>query len=724
MELLYILRILWNRRNIILIIFISVICLIAGLSVLTTPTFEMKARLLVTTDAGSEMLIRSTGLSSYGMISSSDSSAAEVYESLLSESHKLLGDFIDKTGIKRESAKSQLIRMITMNNISNKNNAMKTMSTKDLTNPSPLTMIFPIPKLDISIYGDTSMLDIITSAYTVDDAAMMANTFCDMARNYESQIYRDSVLKALSPISVYMNNTMELYRSNLNEMAKFRQKNKISDVTTELTNISDRIQDIKTDMETSRLGIKTSQAAIKMLLSKRNAKNDDMPSFDDLTALKASLIKDMLQLAEYETQYTAEHPEVIQISKKINDTKALLKKTTNNIIMSDYGEISSSQQAFISNLVTMYTSLVENEASVAMYQLLINEYQGRLSEMTGKQVNSVLLDHNLSVISELYDVAKQYHVITDMLQSIDINRLVVVSPAILPADPDRYRKPNLTFRIVVALFLGSILGVAGGLLRDYIDITVRRRSDIPVYSAPVTFIENGKLKLPFSNAGKFDSFPTNELSNIRYISNVLLLASTKNRNKMVLVISSVPSEGKSFISAISSIDLALRGHKVLLFDCNLSNPSLSKYFSLKAKSCDTNEISSNNDLSSIVYSTQYSNLLVICLDKLSRDISVVCRTGVINELREKFTDFDVVIFDGPSLSNGAEILTCNIEPAIAYVVGHGIVSREKLAGCLDILHAAEFNPAIYLMNTPGCRRSLNEVCCKIRRIFSKIMFYC
>src|SRR6185503_7318390 len=72
------------------------------------------------------------------------------------------------------------------------------------------------------------------------------------------------------------------------------------------------------------------------------------------------------------------------------------------------------------------------------------------------------------------------------------------------------------------------------------------------------------------------------------------------KSKKILITSSIPGEGKSFISANLAVSLALTGKKVVLIDLDLNNPVMSKTLNIEEPSGISDYLSGEKEPEEII----------------------------------------------------------------------------------------------------------------------------
>ena len=144
-----------------------------------------------------------------------------------------------------------------------------------------------------------------------------------------------------------------------------------------------------------------------------------------------------------------------------------------------------------------------------------------------------------------------------------------------------------------------------------------------------------------------------------------------NRHKKILVVSSIPGEGKSFIAANLAMSLAHTGKKVVLVDLDLNNPSLSTILKVNHEHGVTEFLSGEKEPEEIINRiTEHENLFFISAGTLPEDPSELLSTEKAKELLDYLENiFDVVLIDTSpvGLVNDGYILT-GLCDATLYVV--------------------------------------------------------
>lgn len=179
------------------------------------------------------------------------------------------------------------------------------------------------------------------------------------------------------------------------------------------------------------------------------------------------------------------------------------------------------------------------------------------------------------------------------------------------------------------------------------------------------------------------SLKNQEIQNIseqfRYLRANLLM--NPEKNKTILITSSIEGEGKSFISVNASKSLAALGKKAILLEMDLRQPSISKnigLYNLKGFSDYINNHASYND---IIHPSNICDNLYVLPVGLTRcnPAEALCMDKAKTLIQQLKNDFDYIIIDTPpiGLVSDAQVLS-NVVDTTLYVVRFDYTTTEHI----------------------------------------------
>lgn len=145
--------------------------------------------------------------------------------------------------------------------------------------------------------------------------------------------------------------------------------------------------------------------------------------------------------------------------------------------------------------------------------------------------------------------------------------------------------------------------------------------------------------------------PKSPISEIfRTLRTNLQFMNTDKGLKSLLVTSSMPGEGKSWISSNLAITFAQESKKVLIIDADMRKGRMHSIFNLKKSQGLSNYLANlddDNDVENYIKSTQIDNLFVMTSGDIPPNPSELLMSERMKELLEILNNkFDMIIFDG------------------------------------------------------------------------------
>lgn len=257
-------------------------------------------------------------------------------------------------------------------------------------------------------------------------------------------------------------------------------------------------------------------------------------------------------------------------------------------------------------------------------------------------------------------------------------RVVVEQRASIPDHPAVPRKAR---NIGIGLVLGLFLGVGLALVRDLLDNTVKDREVLEeivgagvVGSIPLDKErrEHPAISFDKDNSGTAEAF--------RKLRTNLQFLAVDNPPRVILLTSSMPSEGKSTTAINIALALAEAEHNVLLVDGDMRRPTIAKYLGLVGQVGFSTVLSGAASLDEALQKTQYPHLTVLASGAVPPNPSELLGSHaakkLITEMRERF---DYVIVDSsPLLAVTDAAILAVASDGVLIIARFGNTKREHL----------------------------------------------
>ena len=368
------------------------------------------------------------------------------------------------------------------------------------------------------------------------------------------------------------------------------------------------------------------------------------------TSLRQQYLDLSRREAEWSTKYGREHGAVVDLRNRLVGLRTSAFEELQRIagvLKNDYAITQQQQAEFQKQLerVISQTQTVDN-ASVSLQEL----------------------ESNASTYRSLYESFLKRYTGAVQQNSYPLTETRLISSASALSTKVK-PKPLLVFGF--SLIGGLALGVGAGLFRDLMDRVFRTGTQvqsllqIPCISV-VPFVKRSQLrrkKLFAKASGQravardestfwriLDSPSAAFAESIRSIK-LAIHCKGKGSNKIIGFTSALPNEGKSTIAAAVAQLAAKVGARVIIVDCDLRIPSLSRRWAPNASVGITDVISGARSLDEIVWKDPVTNLFFLpAVQTAPLFASEVLGSESIKRLIDRLRErFDFVIVDLPPL---------------------------------------------------------------------------
>ena len=195
---------------------------------------------------------------------------------------------------------------------------------------------------------------------------------------------------------------------------------------------------------------------------------------------------------------------------------------------------------------------------------------------------------------------------------------------------------------------------------------------------------------------------SNVSETLRIVRTNLQFSAVDETLKTILVTSSVPGEGKSFISSNLAVTFAQNNSKVLIVDCDMRKGRLHKIFDVENEKGLSNLLidEMNADLKQYIKKTDIDNLSIITMGTVPPNPSELLASArcklVIEMLKNKF---DYIIFDGTPVNGLTDsIIMASLVDKVVIVSSIGDINIELLKNCKQSLDNVGANIAGVVVN--------------------------
>jgi succinoglycan biosynthesis transport protein ExoP len=502
-------------------------------------------------------------------------------------------------------------------------------------------------------------------------AARVANLFADEFINYNLTLNIDGSMKAVEDLRIRADQQKERVEELELKIAEYREQNNAVSLDSR-ENIAGtqlaRLNEIKLNTKNVNDNLETRWNLIESY--RREEKNLWELSFIAEQSRVSNLLDRMsgtkIQIASLSKRYREKHPVMIQQLQTLQESEAeLVLAVANSVdkLGAAYAESKSNFELASQRLAEKELELIQLSKTRVEYSSLEREMdvqQGFLQALVGRMTQERAAVNLKNPNSRVIDEA-------------------------LP--PLRHSSPNMVMNLAAGLFGGLAVGAGLIFVVAFLDDRVKSAFDIEgTIGLSMLGVVPRIKKLDSSSkaqavASNVDRHVT---ESFRSIHSALKLSDESKNAKVIVTTSTVPGEGKSFISSNLALTFANHGEKTLLLDGDLRLPNVARSLQLENEYGLLDYVEKNVGLDEVIMTEVYPNLDVLPSGGKSKNPTQVLNSAkfeaMLAELRGRY---DRILIDSPPLAAVSDVL--NVLPladGVLYLIKFNTVKSKTVAHCV------------------------------------------
>lgn len=399
-------------------------------------------------------------------------------------------------------------------------------------------------------------------------AARIANLFVDEYISYNSRLRIEDSMKAVEALNERAGQQKKKVEELAVNQQAYREKNKLVSLDQRKDIVTEKLKALNAyvTQTTSRLNeaeIRWRQVQERMATPALLLDLPFISSSQLIIQLVQQIASQKIVIAQLREHYRAKHPKMIEAVNSLAQTETELGRA----IASTAATIEADFQTNQRNDTEARANLARQEAESFELDRYAVEYSNLERELT---INEHLLNN---ILTRMRD--------TSMSSTIETQSARVVDRA---APAARALSPNIPLNLALGLLGGLALGTAFAFFVAYIDDRVKSSFDIEgVIGLPLIGIipEIKGLEQPEKAQIVFNHQDRQVAESFVTLHSSLHLKDESKNAQCILITSSIPGEGKSFLTTNIALTFAAHGEKVIVVDCDLRKPNIHKLFNLE-----------------------------------------------------------------------------------------------------------------------------------------------
>jgi polysaccharide biosynthesis transport protein len=451
-------------------------------------------------------------------------------------------------------------------------------------------------------------------------------------------------------------------------LRQFKDQNRVVSLDEEarvgveaLRNVTDEITKTEAEIKDS----KARSLALQNQLRLTTSKAVNISALSQSTAVQQVLVeyqKVQNELAVLLTRLTEEHPQVVNLRDKEEALRQQLSKRVSETVGASESlatkdlQVGQLTQNLTAELVNSEVTTLALTNRLQVLRKAFLSQQARLRTLPKLEQQQRALERKLQVPQTTYQqVLKQLQEV-EVAEKQQVGNARIVSTALIPKVAI---SASLTRNLALAGFLGTVLGVASALALESLDKRLKSLAQVkqlfgyPLLGTIPQLTKKSKNDEVSELATRDNPYSPVSAAFEMLMTNLAFTISDKEL-QVVVVSSSVPDEGKSFVAANLAVAKAQMGAKVLLIDADMRHPRQHHLWEVHNLNGLSNVLVGQNELSNSAQETLVGLDILTAGTIPPNPLALVDSQRMKALIQEAVKEYDFVIIDTPPLTAASE----------------------------------------------------------------------
>ncbi|MDP4777636.1 MAG: polysaccharide biosynthesis tyrosine autokinase [Opitutales bacterium] len=508
----------------------------------------------------------------------------------------------------------------------------------------------------------------VNVAYSHPDpiiAADVANLFAKEFIDYNLKLNIDGSMKAVEDLRIRADQQKDRVEELDLKLADYREQNNAVSLDSQeniaRTQLSS-LNEMKLSAKNAYDSIETKWNLIESY--RREGKDLWELSFIAEQLRVSSLLQNIssakISISSLSKRYREKHPVMIELLQTLQESEVELQGAVEN-------SVSKISAAF-----------AETKTNYEVSSKRLAEKEQELIELSRLRVEYSSLERDLEV-QRVFFMALTSRMTQEQAQVNLKNANARIVDQAFP--PLTHSSPNVVMNLAAGLFGGVAVGMGLVFMVAFLDDRVKSAFDIEgTIGLPMLGIIPRIKKLDINTkaqavASNVDRHVT---ETFRSIYSALKLNDESKNAKVIVTTSTVPGEGKSFVSSNLALTFANHGEKTLLLDADLRLPNVARSLQLENDFGLLDHIDKDVALDEVIIKEVYPNLDVLPTGGKSKNPTQILNSAKFEAMFADLRDrYDRIVVDSPPLAAVSDAL--NLLPladGVLYVIKFNTVKRK------------------------------------------------
>lgn len=486
--------------------------------------------------------------------------------------------------------------------------------------------------------------------------------------------------KAASNTAAFLDGQLKSITQDLERIETNRENYKVSKGIINLESESQVVLESIKDLDAQKAINDTRLNMINQLKSyiqeNQDVRNLAPASLDLNDALLIKLINKLSELQSQRelviNQSTVNDPTLVPINAEIELTRSSLLENIKNIEQS----LKSKSDEFDQSL---------------------DKFQSRIARIPTTERELLEIERKFRIQENLYIFLLQKHAELGIsLAATESDTRIVDNARVVPGAISPVPQRAYSIALLLALLLPALFIVTIEKLNDRVENIglIRRLTGIPILGV----VRFNKLKSSLVAVDKPRSSIAEEYRSIR---TNLQFFNSENNSSVIMVTSSVGTEGKTFTAMNLAAVMAASGARVVLVGLDMRKPKILESFDIQDDIGCSNYLSGNASIDEIIFDSGYLDTLKVVPSGPNppnpSELVMSDRMGdLISELK---TRFDKIIIDTPPIGLVSDgLMLANLADTILFVVRDGVTHKNHILHVNELYEQGQLKNVAIVFN--------------------------
>ncbi len=539
---------------------------------------------------------------------------------------------------------------------------------------------------------DTDIISISARAPTADEAALIANTVADCFLEQSLLATKGEV----SEVRNFLEEQLPIVETRLREseesLRRFKEENALLSLTEETKGLTSKLSHFDRLSSETSAELATHEKRLSYLQGQLSEEKKGLVErVGEVTSpfvlsLREELVQMETDYSTYQLQgLSPEHPKMVDLEKRIKNTRAKLKEETRKLLSRSIGPADplSLSQELSGKILSLEVDVDVLRAKKNAISKVIRQYSKRLSTLPEKEMELVRLQRDYEINESIFKMLRQRYEETKIVEAGKIAAVRVIDRARPPKFPI---KPKKKRNLLFGLLVGVGLGIVGVTVAEQLDTSIKSVEEVesklglPVLGS-IPMVSGDGYRVADSPRLVTSSSPHSPIAEAyRALRTNLKYTKLDESLKTILVTSAVPREGKSTVAANLAITTAQSGVKTLLVESDLRRPLVHAIFGVADEPGLTDLLVGRVAVEKVAAEMEVENLYIIPSGSLPPNPSELLGSSGMRSLVDRLRgEFDLIIFDSSPLATFTDAAVLGAElDGVALVVQLGRTKEDVL----------------------------------------------